>query len=98
MLFEFSQWQPGVASPEQTKDLAGTSFFKNFFSYDTGAREIVAFLLVVTFRTIPSLPTIILFFNASHVHGLLWLRSCAVTIIVPQKLVIRASTSSKATN
>lgn len=98
MLFEFSQWQPGVASPEQTKTLAGTDFFKNFFSYDPGAREIVAFLSVVTFKTIPSLPAIILFFNASHMHGLLWLSSCAVTVIVLQKLVISAPTSSKATN
>lgn len=101
MLFEFSQCQPSIASAEKTKCLAGTSFSKNFFSYNPGAREVVACsacLSVVTFRAIPSLPAVILFFNASHVHVLLWLCSCAATIIVLQKLVVDAPTSSKATN
>lgn len=65
-VFEFSQWQHGIALTEQTKDPIQISLRRfliiTILLYIPRAREIVAcpaFLLVVTFRAIPSLPAII---------------------------------------
>lgn len=73
-VFDFSQWQHGIALTEQNKDLIQISL-RSFLVipillYIPRAREIVAcpaFLLMVSFRAIPSLPAVIsVFWCFSH--------------------------------